>query len=507
MEQKEYIRKYNIRKWGDIWSQGGNMKPTLKTNKAYGLKTIITKIAAGAVSLTMLLGGIFGFVGCGKRGGETDTNSTNSQTQSTETDSSTNTEKPPVESDTNTDKPADSETDTNTDTNIPQVPVENTTYEEFMSQHGTIANQFAIDQIEQISYNKNALSTTYSYVANKNQVEKIVVAQIVAGEGTQRELKIAEISFAGGADFDDILSQEDFVPVITNETVLAFDAKEEYKKGDSSTIAEQIADKIAENLGEDAIEIEQYQAETFAPAIVKELVDEYGKEINQKLNDECLEDIMQMIRPSGYTQESISGRWILKGDDEVTGIQFYIDYKGTETRKNYYVATYNFDKAISAAEFLKTAVVIDLSKIETYSFSCNPSIQEEHQTLMKAIFKANGMSETCPEGAIRLIKVGSSGPDELGYQCTGFTVVEIGNDKISEFSIAVKLSSTDAQYITNIQNGYYRFYGEKSADIDGEEVEYSAPAAATATATSMKAVVQKKKTITLSNGQEIEYYI
>ena len=107
-----------------------------------------------------------------------DTSATNTQTQDTQTDSS-NTEKPPVESDTNTDKPADSEADTNTDTSTsvtPDVPVEpeNTTFEEFMAEHITIANQFALDQIEQISYSDKALSTSYSFVANENNLEKII---------------------------------------------------------------------------------------------------------------------------------------------------------------------------------------------------------------------------------------------------------------------------------------------------------------------------------------------
>ncbi|MBQ3018765.1 MAG: hypothetical protein IJD89_07470 [Clostridia bacterium] len=408
-----------------------------------------------------------------------DTSATNTQTQETQTDSS-NTEKPPVESDTNTDKPADSEVDTNTDTSTPvtpDVPVEpeNTTFEEFMSEHITIANQFALDQIEQISYSDKSLSTSYSFVANENNLEKIIVAQVVAGEGETRELKIAQISFAGGADFDDILSQEDFVPVITNETVLAFDAKEEFLKGDSSTIEDQIADKIAENLGEDAIEIEKYKAETFAPTTVKELVDECGIEINQKLNDECLKTMMKQCIPIGYNAENIvDGKWFVDGDKKITSISYVSNYKQSDT--SYWLCAINYvlEEPIDIDKVFSTSIFMDSSKLTAYSFNYVPTIQGTRDEIMNAIFKANGMSETCPEGAIRLIKVGSSGPDELGYQCTGFTVVEIGNDKISEISIAVKLSSTDAQYITNIQNGYYRFYGEKSADIAGEEVEYVA---------------------------------
>ncbi len=442
------------------------------------MKKKISLILAVVFCLTSILVA----TSCGnKNKTNTDTNSNTTSNTLTNTDTSTTNTGSENTGSVNTDtENTETSTSTNTNTCSSQPPVEeNTTYEEFLSEYSIIANQFALDQIEQISYNENALSTSYSFVANEDKLEKIIVAQVVAGEGTQRELKIDKISFADGVDFDDIVSGEnELVPVITSETVLTFDAKEEYKKGDSSTITQQIADKIAENLGDNAIEVEEYKAETFAPATVKELADEYATTVNEVLNKNFKQKIIDKCFIGGFDETKlVDAQWVLEGETEVTGVKWIIDYRTTETEtaSMVRVISIEFESSISSLDSLITvSSEIEGSKpVSEYSFGYNPTIQGTRDELMNAIFKANGMSETCPEGAVRLIKVGSSGPDALGYQCTGFTVVEIGNDKITEFSMAIKLSSTDAQYITNIQNGYYRFYGEKSADISGEEVEYS----------------------------------
>ena len=404
-----------------------------------------------------------------------------------ETDTDTGTSS--VDSDLNFGNEIESsfETNSSTDTetpqpSVPEVPVENTTFQEFMEQHGAVANQFAIDHIEQISYNDNALSTTYTYIANENAVEKIIVAQIVAGEGTTRELKIAEISFNEAVDFDDIVSGEaELMPIITSETVLTFDAKEEYKKGEGSTIAEQIADEIAENLGEDAIEIEQYQAETFAPATVEDLVKDYKNEVNTILNNKSMQKIIDSCFVFGFDASNVqSGKWVLEGDKQVTGIKYLVNYHESEQSGVVNLVSLKLSSAVELDDFLAGDFTVSEANWD-YDFYYNPTIQGTRDELMNAIFKANGMSEACPEGAIRLITVGSSGPDALGYQCQRYTVVEIAADGIVEFGISAKLASTDAQYISNIQHGYYRIYGEKTADISGEEVEYSSSAAASAT--------------------------
>ncbi|MBR2943490.1 MAG: hypothetical protein IKC16_00200 [Clostridia bacterium] len=416
-----------------------------------------------------------------------DTSATNTQTQDTQTDSS-NTEKPPVESDTNTDKPADSEADTNTDTSTPvtpDVPVEpeNTTFEEFMAEHITIANQFALDQIEQISYSDKALSTSYSFVANENNLEKIIVAQVVAGEGETRELKIAEISFAGGADFDDIIDGEvEFVPVITSETALAFDAKEEFLKGDSSTIEDQIAEEINETLGDNAIQHEEYKPETFTPETVEELAQMYPEKVNKTLTDRFLAAVLKKDRFTSLDAALVhNAKWIMKGDKDITDVDIVFHY-GDENGKGVYAINLKFSSPLTIENVLtndKNLQSITTTRTQKFFFDYNPSIQGTRDELMNAIFKANGMSETCPEGAVRLIKIADSASidTEMGYRTRKVDVVEIGENKIQKFTVCIKdenNNATDVQLINNLNKGLYRMPENISIDISGIKVEYVA---------------------------------
>lgn len=409
-----------------------------------------------------------------------DTSATNTQTQDTQTDSS-NTEKPPVESDTNTDKPADSEADTNTDTSTPvtpDVPVEpeNTTFEEFMAEHITIANQFALDQIEQISYSDKALSTSYSFVANENNLEKIIVAQVVAGEGETRELKIAEISFAGGADFDDIISGEgELVPVITSETALTFDAKEEFLKGDSSTIEDQIAEEINEALGDNAIQHEEYKPEAFTPETVEDLAQMYPEEVNKTLTDRFLVAALKTGRGSSLDATLVNNaKWIMEGDKEVTDLDFVFHY-GEGDGQTLYVINLALSRALTIEEILSNSSEISnitTTKTTPYNYFYYISIQGTRDELMNAIFKANGMSETCPEGAVRLFKDDGYRLDDIG-ETNQFVVCEISQKEIKEFKIRIKESANDAAYISKLTNSSnFAIYEEKEIEISGEEVEY-----------------------------------
>lgn len=415
-----------------------------------------------------------------------DTSATNTQTQDTQTDSS-NTEKPPVESDTNTDKPADSEADTNTDTSTsvtPDVPVEpeNTTFEEFMAEHITIANQFALDQIEQISYSDKALSTSYSFVANENNLEKIIVAQVVAGEGDTRELKIAEISFAGGADFDDIIFGEgEFVPVITSETALTFDAKEEFLKGDSSTIEDQIAEEINQALGDNAIQHEEYKPEAFTPETVADLVAMYPEKVSKCLDIKFKQKIIDNCFIRDFDESKvISAKWRVMGEKEITGVKFEMVYKKSETSAVYYLFDIPLKQNVSIEDIANIESYAKLNSItNTYSFGYNPTIQGTRDELMNAIFKANGMSETCPEGAVRLIKIADSASidTEMGYRTRKVDVVEIAENKIQKFTVCIKdenNNATDVQLINNLNKGLYRMPENISIDISGIKVEYVA---------------------------------
>ena len=352
-----------------------------------------------------------------------------------------------------------------------------------MAEHITIANQFALDQIEQISYSDKALSTSYSFVANENNLEKIIVAQVVAGEGETRELKIAEISFAGGADFDDIIDGEvEFVPVITSETALAFDAKEEFLKGDSSTIEDQIAEEINEALGDNAIQHEEYKPETFTPETVEELAQMYPEKVNKTLTDRFLAAVLKKDRFTSLDAALVhNAKWIMKGDKDITDVDIVFHY-GDENGKGVYAINLKFSSPLTIENVLtndKNLQSITTTRTQKFFFDYNPSIQGTRDELMNAIFKANGMSETCPEGAVRLIKIADSASidTEMGYRTRKVDVVEIGENKIQKFTVCIKdenNNAADVQLINNLNKGLYRMPENISIDISGIKVEYVA---------------------------------
>ena len=505
-------------------------KGIVKANRFYRFKEGAKRVFATVMTIVMVFAASVGLIAC--NGGEEDTST---DTESSIVDTNTDTQKPPVDTETDSNLPGNSNTETdsstNTETNTdssqtpdnpelpddpvtPDVPVEpeNTTFEEFMAEHGSMANQFALDQIEQISYNEKALSTSYTFVANENNIEKIIVAQVVAGEGDTRELKIAEISFANGVDFDDIIAGEgNFIPVITSETALTFDAKEEFLKGDSSTIEDQIAEEINEALGDNAIQHEEYKPETFTPETVEDLAQMYPEEVNKTLTDRFLVAALKTGRGSSLDAALVhNAKWIMKGGKEVTDVDFVFHY-GDSDSQAYYVINLTFASPLEIEAILNNDDSLnDVSSTRTqkYSFGYNVSIQGTRDELMNAIFKANGMSETCPEGAVRLIKDNGAHLDTEMGQVQDFIVVEIYNGQINQFGIRIKRETSDIAYINNLKSAskYSKLELErKEINISGEEVEYIAPAAATTL--SVKAINPKTRKITLSNGMEVEYKI
>lgn len=482
-----------------------------KSNETFQFKVIVKRIVVGLLLATMLVG-VFSLVGCTQNIPSTDTQSGIADTNSdvvidtdlgtdldTNLDTNLDTDlgQPPLDTDdpvvdpdnpgnqdnpdVNPDNPVINPDDPTVDPSDPPAetpPEENTTFDEFMKEHGTLANQFALDQIEQIPYNDKALSTSYAYVSNGDAVEKIVVAQVVAKEGTARELKIATINFTNPVDFDDIVAGEDnSIPVITSQTALSFDAKEEYKKGDTSTIAQDIADEIEQNLGEDVVEIDEYERETFAPTTVADLAADYATAVNSTFNSRFLTEALKLSRFLSLDASLVhDAKWILNGDKQVESIDFAFHY-GEGDSQAYYVVNLALSNPLTIDDVIKNAdslADVTTTKTQKYYIDYTQSVQGTRDELMNAIFKANGMSAECPSGATRLIVDVSDG---MGVTISGeihkFRVCEIREDGISEFTINIKKSNNDSEYITKLSGrSNYEILEEKSANLAGEDVEY-----------------------------------
>ncbi|MBO5394952.1 MAG: hypothetical protein J6A28_03505 [Clostridia bacterium] len=489
---------------------------TLKSKKFYSFKMAAKRITAGIVVGAMLLGTSLGFVGCLNDGPDTDlglepgfsdtafdTNTTVDTNLSTDTDTEidndTNIHKPPVDVDTgldsdidtDSDDPIDSDTDTGSgsegsdtgsDSSTPPAEDDGTTFEQFINNHGEVATQFALDQIGEISYIDNSLSTSYKFIANNGKIEGVVVANVVKTGQTTRELKIATINFAQPVDIDDIIAGDyTTLPLISSQTALAFDAKEEYNNP-SSTIEQRITEVIEENLGENYVEMQAYEKETYKVDTVAELVATYPELVNEILNEKCFDGITAQCIPLKFDANKIAdGKWYLEGESEISGIGFVFKYNKADDNCHYYYGKALLKSPIAINDFInKQNITIDKYTNE-YIFTYIPSLQEGCTELMNAIFKAAGLGEKCPEGAVRLFKDGNAlVSDKLG-EARSFIVVEISADKIIEIPIAIQYAQTDSGYILNLKDkSKYVLSDSSIIEIQGVGIEYDQKAQTTA---------------------------
>ena len=468
-------------------------KDILKSKKFYSFKEAITRFASITLVSIMMLGASLGLVGCGNEVN----NPSNGISSSTVTSSTISTN--PSQGDTthsstiqggsdqsqdstagseNKDNTVDSTTNSGDNENVtpdnPPATDEGTTFEEFLQEHDAVAKEFAQKQIEGISYIENSLSTTYKYLENEGKIEGIAVANVVKTGETTRELKIATINFSQPVDIDEIIAGEaQPLPIITSESVLSFDAKEEYNNPDSS-IEKQIADAITENLGEDAVETTPYEKENYTAKTVSELVQSNPALVNEILNEKCFDGITARCIVIGFNASNIeTAKWYLGGDNEITSIKFLFKHYSSQTAFSYHFGEAKLAHAISIDDFINRKNIEISGYTQHYMQTFATNEQGTHDELMNAICKTAGLGEKCPEGAVRLFKdAGGTIVDGIG-ETRGFVVVQITENDIQQVAATIRYSRSDLEYIANLQDkSKYVLSKITKQDIIGSKVDY-----------------------------------
>lgn len=397
-------------------------------------------------------------------------------------------DKLPVDSSTDTSSPnigtsIDSSTDTSTETLKPSTDTETDTetqtkmsFDEFLEKHPEIAQNFAEDSFNQISYIKNALSTQYSFVEKDGTIEKIIVANVVETGETERQLKIATINIVPSVDVEDLV--EDNVDKITvtiqTETVMTFDAKENYKNDTFELVEKEIAQLVEQHLGDQTFTAQEYQEETFAPQTVAELVEDYEDKVKEILNETCFDALIKKCVTLNYNPDNIiSAKWYVEGDKEITGVGLLVNYRTSDGDTSYRYGKAKLINNVSIEDFINKNIQVGSAKRE-YFFSYIEEQQNTRDDLVNAIFEANGMSKECPEDAIRLMQDTGHGLDVNGLgETNGFKVVQIENAKITEFYVIVKHSSSDEQYIQKLKDKKaYRVAENITVDIKGIDIPF-----------------------------------
>lgn len=351
----------------------------LKSAKMY----LMTLVLAAFVTV----GTAFGFTGCAPAEKPNEnTNQNDNQNQNNNNNDQNNNDNQ-NNNDDNQNTPTPDPTPT-----PPPTPDDSLTYQQFITQHPEIATQFALDMTQELSYADDILSTSYAFVANEDKIEQVLLANVVETGETERQLKIATVNLIGGVDVQDIVDGVD-MPIITieSETALTFDAKEEYKKGDTSSIQTQIDAAIKQHLGDDATSNSTYTPEIFAPTTVAELVADYPDKVNDVLNEKCMSHLLNSCYILGYDESKVKqAKWYLEGENEVTAIKYYSDY----------TSSINLVSLVPSQDITIDDMLIGNFEISRtnwdYAFGYSPAIQGARDELMNGIFEHFGMYKECP---------------------------------------------------------------------------------------------------------------
>ena len=491
---------------------GKEVKSILKTKQAFSLKNFFVKAGVWIGLFAIGIGSALGFVGCGP---DVPIDSSSSwEPDVSETDTTLPDPKPPVEDQTSTQTPGEDESSSTKPDPKPPVedetsssttqPDQKITYEEFIEDYKDIANNFALDQIETISYIKDSLSTSYTFKVSGDQITGMLVANVVKTGETERELKVANINFIPAIHVDDIAN--DTIPdntavTIVSDTKYSFDAKDEYID-QTTDIEDKLETIIKAELGDFASHEEQYIQESFAPETVADLVADYGDTVNKVLNEKCFEKIINSCFTTGYDESKlIKADWVLEGDKEITSVSLLVHYKSSNSTSTYRFGKAELENNVTIEDFIAGQNIKIASVSNDYSLSYKTAVQGTRDDLVNAIFEANGMSKECPEGATRLIvDKGYALDGDIG-ESNGFQLVQIEDNKITEFTIRIKQSDNDNDYISKLINSSnYQISGTNTIKIEGEFLDY-APVAET-TALSSKTTAAEAKTTVVSNKKK-----
>lgn len=229
------------------------------------------------------------------------------------------------------------------------------------------------------------------------------------------------------------------------------------------------------------IQTEKYEQEEFTPENVDEAVNDYSAEIISALDTYFLDIAGKKTLGNSFDKYNLlRGVWDIGEGETISEIKFIADYAKSETSYMYSVGRITLKNPINVKQLNKDNIdtiikesVDGATYARDYSFSYNPTIQGTRDNLVNEIFEAYGMTNECPEGAVRyFVDKGAAVSTELQCEIRQFKVVEITDSKVTEFSINIKTSTSDEGFIENLGNSNnYSFYDEKSASMEGTKLE------------------------------------
>lgn len=488
----------------------GNVKST-KLNSLWN--RIGKKVSAGVVGLGLVVGTVFGFVGC--------------------TNNPTPTPNPP--------EPP------------PIVVVEEMKFDEFISKHTNVAHDFVEDFIrDDVVQDKEVKSESWSISAatDDTKIGGVSILYTYDVNETDRAVELANVTLSSPVSINKIVDKEvsksDIKMSIDRKTVFEFDAKDNYdnqditnalyasenKTSDMKLIAETEAKYVTNNAynyivakngkidtykvevekGDGSNEYiifnfengnkskaeatgsysmngtnienvgykyEEIESENPGPGPIdpdkppvevtvsnQEILDFLDKNVKIEAAKKCLSSSWEV----NETNVKDATWYVTKDDNNVTGANLVFTYERRADTNYIILCNVEFTNPLTPQN-IKDGKIGTPTYTEVYRKGINPTIQDQHANLTDAIGdKLFGVKE----GAIRYIidnGVVAADPQLKGDVST-FTAIEITDKGIKENSIKILYANSDDGLISNLgDSSKYATYGEeKSVAIEGKDL-------------------------------------
>ncbi len=485
----------------------GNIKST-KLNSLWN--RIGKKVSAGVVGLGLVVGTVFGFVGC-----------TNNPTPTPPGPGPT----PP-----------------------PIVVVDEMKFDEFIAEHLEDAKGFINEFVRpEVVEEKEVKSETWSIGANSEntKIDKVSILYTYNVNETDRAVELANVSIdpvSINKIVDGEVSKSDVKLTVDRKTVFEFDAKDNYdnqeitnalyasenKTSDLKLISEAEATYETNNAYNYVVvnkgNIETYKVEVrkgdgSAESIIKNF--ENGRKL-KAVNTGSYSMNGTNVLSSGYTYENIetekpgpgpeippeivtvtdaeilnllnekvtmeaakscvASTWevnetnvkdatwyITKDGDNVTGANLVFTYLRAENVNLISLCKVDFDSPLTPQN-IKDGNIGNPSYTRLYRNTIDPTIQSEHAQLADAI--GDKLFGVNTDATRYIIENGRTSTNPQFGNAVSFTVIEITNTNIKEKSLTIADANTDNKLIENLNdNSKYYTYGEdKSIEITGENL-------------------------------------
>lgn len=331
----------------------------------------------------------------------------------------------------------------------------------------TITRQLAFEFDAKESYNNSNLAAALCDMVGSEDVTKYF-SEVESQESGERAFKIAEETADAINVYNIYVKGEtnaDIIANLENAEMVETLQYATYPLGDKESVT---------------INTESYIAEEFAPENIQEAVNEYSAEIKQALDENFLTTTAKKVFGNSFSQDKlVDYYWDIGNEDTISEVKLIATYNKYSDSTIFAIQKIKIKNPINVKNLTKENIanlfadaVANATYSQDYFFSYNPNSQGTKNNLVNAIFEAYGMTLECPEGATRyFVDKGINVNTTLNSEVKEYTLVQIERDNVTEFSIVIKSSSSEEEYISKLSNNEnYLIISEKSCTMDGQKL-------------------------------------